>query len=513
VERNDSGFGIVTVMIGAVTLGIFALVYVQSAQNRANFSQITTLMSFREQVMTYYSSVVANRGTWECTIRANTALQTYLRSGGAQPSGDLEIRDYSGNCQEGLGVVGGLGGTVTSGALLIGRTGRGFTRQEIRQLSTASSPSCNNAVNGTLFCLKATWKGLDTAVGQKRAVELKLTLTANRKAIKEQLGVNFNLADKEHTIFMNRAVATDCSDGRVTGYFPGSRALHPTGTGVVAYAGDAAVVNLDAVTGLVQCSGRGPLVIPPCYDVTNTTNNPFRSTSRMGRMMVNGVNEDKGFGHLTSNIGLRCDGRGRSPRTPIKGSCPRTSGGGTTAIAYFDPQTGIAQCSHPNILVEAVTTVVCDGNPQHGVVQLRGSGSQVGTFECSSDRWSNSRVGVQPGKGSCGTNQALGGFDSAGLIDSCVDGDGRGADNAMPGLSGARGERGDSAAWLHSQCRSDSRCRHQTTRTWPNGTRVTYPAGPGVGYANWRRGPDRSCPSGCFASSSQCSRCISPNCS
>ena len=428
-------------MIGAVVLGIFAMIYVQSAQNRANFSLIADLMSFREQVMTYYSSVVANRGAWECTIQANSGLKTYLQSGGADKSGTLNIRDYSGNCQEGFG--------SGAGAELIPLAGLGLNIQDYNDIPLSSARACT----GAQFCLKATWKGLDTAVGQRRGVELKLTLTANRSEIKQQLGVNFELIDKEHTIYMNRTVATDCSDGRVTGLFPGGRARHPTGKGVVAYAGDTAVVSLDAVTGLVQCSTRGPLVIPPCYDVTSTTNNPFLSGTGL---RVSGVDSGKGFGDLNRNFGLRCDGGGRTTTAAIKGSCPRTSSGGTTAIAYFDPQTGIAQCSHPNILVEKVDNRgrsrdyinrhYCDGDNRFGIVRI----NETGTFTCSTALWGTSRGGVEPT--ACGTNQAVSEFSDSGAR-RCVSG----GTPSMRGLSGPQGERGMSGRDIYNQHNSTQR--------------------------------------------------------
>ena len=120
--RKEGGFGIVTVMIGATVLGIFALVYTQKMQNRANVSLISDLMSFREQVITYYSSVVANRGTWECTVQNNADLRHYLaksfeawptgdkrRLAGEPPQkdGDLSIYNYSGACQEKFGAAAG----------------------------------------------------------------------------------------------------------------------------------------------------------------------------------------------------------------------------------------------------------------------------------------------------------------------------------------------------------------------------------------------------------------------
>ena len=85
-------------MVGAVVLGIFAMVYTQQMQNRANVSLIGDLMSFREQVITYYGSVMSNRSTWECTIRRNSTLQTYLSGGdptASRPGGSLDIYDYT----------------------------------------------------------------------------------------------------------------------------------------------------------------------------------------------------------------------------------------------------------------------------------------------------------------------------------------------------------------------------------------------------------------------------------
>ena len=506
-------------MAGAVVLGIFALVYVQSAQNRTNFSQITSLMSFRESVMTYYSSVVANRGTWECTIRANTDLRRYLASGTAVSTNTaLEIRDYTGNCQE------KLASPVTSGKQLIASSGLGLNAQDT--LPVAPARTCDDTINGTHFCLKAEWKRHAIATG-RRGVVVTLKLTANRKAIKEKLDVNFDLKDKEHDIYMTRTVATDCSDGRVTGHFPGNRtgpvrgfdgyintrtAPHPVESGVAAYAGDAAVVDFDAVTDLVECSRRGPLVVPPCYDLTSRSAirginpNPFLSGSGMVGW-YGFVDPNEGFGSIDGNarLALKCDGRGRSPRTPIKGSCPRTSGSGTTAIAYFDPQTGIAQCSHPNILVEEVTTSVCNGDNQHGVVQLIGSGNMVGTFECSSTRWRysyNRRVGIEPGRGRCGTRQAITGFDSTGrMLDDCIRSDGldiaTSGDNAMRGLRGPRGERGDDGDWLRNKCRNDSGCLHTNTYDLGYGNTITHAYGPGVGPQG-PRGASVTCPSGCY---------------
>ena len=125
---GKGGFGIVTVMVGAVVLGIFALVYTQKMQNRANFSLIADLMAFREQVMTYYRDLAANRASWECTVNSNsnTPLQRYLATGSAydrpfptpvpdplhtptplSSDRNLAVYDGVGNCQEKFGGGGG----------------------------------------------------------------------------------------------------------------------------------------------------------------------------------------------------------------------------------------------------------------------------------------------------------------------------------------------------------------------------------------------------------------------
>lgn len=113
---SERGFGIVTVMAGAVMLGIFALVYTQKMQSRANISLIGDLMAFREQALTYYGGLVANRASWECTHANNEDLKIFLATGErvtsgtshapipnfdpVAPDGNLAVYDGDGNCQE-----------------------------------------------------------------------------------------------------------------------------------------------------------------------------------------------------------------------------------------------------------------------------------------------------------------------------------------------------------------------------------------------------------------------------
>ena len=490
-------------MVGAVVLGIFAMVYTQQMQNRANVSLIGDLMSFREQVITYYGSVVSNRSTWECTIQSNGQLQQYLAGCTVPPcptplpaginylDGTLDIYDYTGNCQERFGGAGGIL-RIPSG------NGLGLKLQDHNDLPIdgAANP-CDPDIHH--FCLKVEWEGLDPDQSSQRAVELKLILTANRKAIKDDLDVSFELADKEYAIYMNRTVATDCSDGRVTGYFPGTAkgrarpwhssvgsghaAPHTTSKGVSGYAGDTAVVEFDSITGLVACSPLGPLVVPPCYDMSDysyiddypslrpTYVNPF--ISRNGMPGYRGFQSGRDFGNITipPNARLQCDGSGAccsgsagatcpcstrpgQARIAVKGRCPETAGSGTTAIAYFDPQTGISHCSNPNILVEKVDQTLharhCpeDNKNQFGIIKIRAqddSGGAVGTFRCSTDRWGTNKGGVEPGKGTCNPGQAISTIGPTGqIIQYCADGGTLQSDRprGFPGPRGLRGKPG-----------------------------------------------------------------------
>lgn len=376
-------------------------------------------------------------------------------------------------------------------------------------------PAPATGCSASHFCLTATWEDLCLPPCQparpidRRSVKVTLKLVANRSVIKNDLDVSFQLADKEHSFYIGRTVATDCSDGRVTGFFPGrqwgrartwdgggylgSTAPGPVGTGVNAYMGDAAVVNFDTVTGLVQCSGS-PLVIPPCYDMSDDSYINDYGSPRVGAQhMVNpflsgtgapgyrGFRSNHGFEGMQDGYFLRCSsastpsrGIGRSSRVnsnSIKGKCPETAGGGTTAIAYFDPYTGISQCSHPNILVEKVgagTPIgeICESSDNwSGVVRIRDGSSHahplphnhhthlVGHFECSTHRWGASKGGVEPLTGihdyPCQPDYAIIGFKSSSEVgeayDTC-----RQKSAGTHGFPGPTGEHGDSGAYLNN---------------------------------------------------------------
>ena len=447
--KHESGFGIITVMIGAVMLGIFALVFVQRMQNRTKLSLIADVMAFRNQVITYYSNLVSSRAAWECTVysTSNITLNTYLKNAtGGGSETDLAVHDGDADCQE------GFRGTV-DGTQRIPLNGLGLNLQDYNALpvdATATSRECVSGAVGHQFCLRATWRGLDSVHGQnRRAIEVALRVSVNRLAAKNQLGVGIELADREHFFYINRTVGTDCSDSRVTGHFTGRSAssYHMSGRGVNAYMGDSAVGGFDPLTGLVVCSVRGPLVIPPCYDLSDQQDprcglsshlqegNIFLSES--GGLIVHESNDrplvitcthtSYGFGNIVEDLSLTCDGRGGALPVVQEGLCPQTYGGGMTAIAFFHKETGVSHCSHPNILVEKVDQTDfakhCDGNDQFGLVQIHASGVGIGTFRCSTDVWGATKGGVEPVTSSsypCVSDEAVTGFTDTGEVHGCV---------------------------------------------------------------------------------------------
>ena len=280
--------------------------------------------------------------------------------------------------------------------------------------------------------------------------------------------------------------------------------------------GDAAVVNFDTVTGLVQCYGR-PLVIPPCYDMSDySAINDYGATRTGARAMVNpfvsgtgapgyrGFQSSHGFDGMMDGYHLRCDnnttgsGISRSSRSRqgIKGKCPETPGSGTTAITRFDPYTGISHCTHPNILVETTVDQVspdqlCGGDNWFGIVKIRGSGSNssspsdpiVGTFQCSTAHPSTAgKVGVQPYYGGypCASTHAVTGFDGIGVVAGCAT-----KSAGTHGFPGPKGEKGDDGSWLYSQ--------HNSTITI-NG--IAYATGRGAGPRG-AAGPQGPSETGC----------------
>ena len=333
-------------------------------------------------------------------------------------------------------------------------------------------------------------------------MEVRITLTANRKAIKKQLNVNFEMADKEQVFFANRTIGTDCSDGRVSGYFPGyptdwslhghnKPPPHPVGKGVNAYMGDTAVTDFDPITGLVACYNKGPLVIPPCYDVSSgnlltvgsqsISDNPF--VTEYGTPGYDGFYARRyGFGGLKDgynytigrDLQVSC---GTSQTGTGMGRCPLIDphhNEGVTAIAYFDPFTGISMCSHPNVLVPSHAEA-CDGDNRYALIGIRGSkphcgthnpgsipcipntgtfpGLGIGAFVCSTEIYGQGVGAIQCESQACGqypcsATQAIGGFNSTGAVSSCVDG--APTQTGVPtGFPGPKGQKGDDGSYLN----------------------------------------------------------------
>ena len=256
------GFSIMTVMIGSVVVAALAVVYMQKARNKAQVAAVTDIIAYRDYVFRYYTEVASNRMAWPCTLKANPSLQTYVQGGGA-PTGphNLQLQDVSGN---GCVVGAGTGKEVIPDDGVGTAQGLGlklYTNLPKDPVETYDPDQDDHHIR-----VYATWEGLG-----RNAVRVRLATAYNYKH--ERALTSFKIEEKEMFIYMNRHPARNCSDGLAAGF----GFFDDGGTGSRAplrYFGDTAVTSVDAKTRLVTCWEKGPLVIPPCYDLLETADFP-----------------------------------------------------------------------------------------------------------------------------------------------------------------------------------------------------------------------------------------------
>ena len=359
--RSADGFGLLQVMIGTVVLGIFAMVFVRKAQNRADVSLLTELITYRDQVLDYYSAVVQSRTAWQCT-----------RKCGSPTTADTGFNLYDGdaNCQFGCSPS-----SPTKPTLRLPSFGWRFSHASLFDPSSSSWPRSSGPVSTSIpdedthpFFVQAKWQIISSVTNEVK-VTISVSFTPGDEWKKKY--TTMDIGERKRVFYMNRTPHKNCSDGlaaRVTGgsLFFDDRGV---GTGVERYAGDTAVVSIDATTGLVNC-WNSPLVIPPCYEPDKP---PFT-------------------GHSTSR-GVSFTAAKPCDRFADKGLCPKI-GSGTTGITYFDSSTGVSHCGTRHILM-----VEKSGNS--GVnCGLTGSGGLVGVstsgeFICSNDSGAVGGTGVE----------------------------------------------------------------------------------------------------------------------
>ena len=372
---DRSGFGLLQVMIGTVVLGIFAMIFVRKAYNRADISLLTELVTYRDQVLDYYAAVVQSRTAWQCTVKCNSQLHTWVnkRPIDSCPLGSpckLIIYDGDGNCQQ---------NSCPSGATVrLPKDGWRFALEpDLGGAYNFIPPTNPSTVDSSRpMLVEATW---EQAVSSPVSNAVKVTISADWKpddGYRKNYS-SFNIGKRERVIYMNRTPYKNCADGLAARHGNDERNFFDdqgTGTGVARYAGDTSIVGIDPRTGLVTC-WQSPLAIPPCYRPNQL---PFN------RDPPSTIDIDS-ITTLDFVAAQRC-----KSDTSDKGLCPHV-GSGTTGITHFDRRTGIAHCGKNHIFIKNHNNNIdCGANGSGGLVGI----SEGGRFICSNDSDGNDGTGV-----------------------------------------------------------------------------------------------------------------------
>lgn len=292
------GFSIMTVMIGSVVVAALAVVYMQKARNKAQVAAITDIIAYRDYVFRYYSEVAANRMAWPCTLKANPALQTYVNTGvGATGPHNLWLHDAdSDSC-----VLSGVGKLIITGSGAGAAQGLGLMLYE--DLPDTPVETYDPATHH--MRVYTTWEGLGN-----NAVRVRLAAKYNYE--RDNALTSFKIKEKETFIYMGRTPARNCGESL------GHLGFHDDrGAGTRApqrYFGDTALTSLNAETRLVTCWEQGPLIVPPCFDLLETTDFPH------------------------------CPSIASNPT--YAGMCPDNLYFKVPAVAGFDPSTGETICEN-----------------------------------------------------------------------------------------------------------------------------------------------------------------------
>ena len=377
----SAGFGLLQVMIGTVVLGIFAMVFVRKAQNRADISLLTELITYRDQVLDYYSAVVQSRTAWQCTRKCDTNPPPTPPS----PGTGFNLYDGDADCQASC--------PTPPPTLRLLATGWRFSRKD-NNFTFEPPPQSTSPSKATHpFFVQANWQRVSSS---HNSVKVTLSIKFDPSDDWKKENTTMNIGSRERVFYMNRTPYKNCSDG-LAARFSGSNLFYDdggTGTGVARYAGDTAVVEVDATTGLVKC-WNSPLVIPPCYRSTA----PFDSHR---------TSDSTGLYFIAAD---RCDFATKGDQ----GLCPKV-GSGTTGITHFDKFTGISHCGVQHIFIKNHTNDIDCG--------ASGSGGLVGIDEYGRYICSNATTGAETGVAGTGVDHNEGsecqygikGWDSSGDV-------------------------------------------------------------------------------------------------
>ena len=427
-SRSVAGFGLLQVMIGTVVLGIFAMVFVRKAYNRADVGLLTELITYRDQVLDYYAAVIQSRTAWQCTRRCSGSPTS------TAPPVSFNLYDGDKDCQAGC---------PTTKTLRLPRQGWRFSMADNNTVfvppswTVTTSSTYPTGVGNTgdthPFFVKVEWQKTDATTSS--SVKVTISIDFSPTNVWREDYTTMDVGSRKRVFYMNRTPYKNCADG-LAASFGGNRFYSSETAGIPRYAGDTAVVAIDATTGLVEC-WNSPLVIPPCYRPNQF---PFTSPSSSDSANTLDFVASQACGWVD------------------QGLCPKI-GSGTTGITHFDNFTGISHCARNHILMVergGFSGVNCESVGKGGLVGV----SDDGKFICSND------TGVIGGTG-VGHNEAsacpygIQGWDQYGNV-KCANRDWRGSDWEVNANYGANISFGD-GYWVGDK--GDKGCKGNSIRS------------------------------------------------
>ena len=209
-----AGFGLIQVMVGIAVMSILSLTFVRKTSNQFDIGVALQLISYRDQVLDYYSALASNRVSWRETRGTNW--------NSVANNTNIELKDVDGSKR--IPVTGLL---LTKDNIISGN------------ILPSATPTCPPptgtppSYTSDHFCLKATKLASD---------KLQISVEYRKKDRTVAEMASYLIKPRERDIsFWGDTVGKDC--------------------------GKKAIVGLNLETNSIVCSGHD-LITPPCYRTT-----------------------------------------------------------------------------------------------------------------------------------------------------------------------------------------------------------------------------------------------------
>ena len=231
-SRSVAGFGMIQVMVGAVVVGIFSVVFVRKTYNRAEITTSIQLVSYRDQLLDYYTALASNRVSWRNT-RAAVANWATVGAGSG-----ISLRDVD-NSEK-----------IKVGGLVLSEDN--IADGEILPSSVSACPTAD-PINTTHFCVRA--------------------IKVNSSRIR--ISVDYRIEDRQVAQMANYLVKSR------------QREISFDGGTVGKDCGRKAVIGLNFDNKTVTCSVHN-LIEPPCYRCSSPHQGKCRDTGLGGKKAITG---------------------------------------------------------------------------------------------------------------------------------------------------------------------------------------------------------------------------------